>query len=89
MGKIIQDCKDAKLPIAEWNPSWRQNWSYKVKSWANLDAGERKKRKKNDERDNDKCGKEMILPPKIMFSRGKKLEEVELNKLLIKETFLK
>lgn len=54
-----------------------------------MDAGERKKRKKNDERDNDKCGKEMILPPKIMFSRGKKLEEVELNKLLIKETFLK
>lgn len=31
----------------------------------------------------------MILPPKIMFSRGKKLEELELNKLLIRETFLK
>lgn len=35
----------------------------------------------------------MILPPKIMFSREKKLEELELNKLLIKllikETFLK
>ena len=25
----------------------------------------------------------------IMFSRGKKLEELELNKLLIRETFLK
>ena len=52
-----------------------------------MDAGERKKRKKNDERDNDKCGKEMILPPKIMFSRGKKLEECRTKQVVDKGNF--
>lgn len=47
-----------------------------------MDAGEREKGRKIDERDNDKCGKEMILPPKIMFSRGKKLEELELKQAI-------